>query len=169
MPACHGVLARCGCEATHTEDALKGLRLAILAAWFGMATTGRAAAEADTGAVPDTGLVTREELRGLLEGLNEQLQAVQTDTDKLQRFKLSGYIQVRFDVSEASSYSVQVGGAPYALSVANQSRFYISRARFKLTYDSSPWSQAVIYFDGGQDRFIRLLEAYVTLMDPWTV
>jgi hypothetical protein len=27
----------------------------------------------------------------------------------------------------------------------------------------------VIYFDGGTDRAIRLLEAYVTLFDPWTV
>jgi len=71
-------------------------------------------------------------------------------------------------MSEASSDSVKVSGSPYTVTTPNQSRFYIRRARFKLTYDSSPWSQAVIYFDGGQDRFVRLLEAYVTLMDPWT-
>ena len=147
---------------------MKGIRLAVIAALFGLAGPGRAAAQTDAGAVPDTGLVTREELRGLLEGLNEQLQAVQTDTDKLKRFKFTGYIQGRYDMSEASSDSVKVSGAPYTVTTPNQSRFYIRRARFKLTYDSSPWSQAVIYFDGGQDRFIRLLEAYVTLMDPWT-
>jgi hypothetical protein len=147
---------------------VKGFRLAVIATWLGVFAPGRAAAQPDAGAVPDTGLVTREELRGLLEGLNEQLQAVQTDTDKLKRFKFTGYIQGRYDASEASSDSVKVSGAPFSVTTPNQSRFYIRRARFKLTYDSSPWSQAVIYFDGGQDRFIRLLEAYVTLMDPWT-
>ena len=154
---------------------MKRSRLAVIAALFGLAgpvlcagTPGRAAAQSDAGAIPDTGLVTREELRGLLEGLNEQLQGVQTDTDRLKRFKFTGYIQGRYDASEASSDSVQVSGSPYTVTTPNQSRFYIRRARFKFTYDSSPWSQAVIYFDGGQDRFIRLLEAYVTLMDPWT-
>jgi phosphate-selective porin O/P len=61
-----------------------------------------------------------------------------------------------------------VSGSPATLTPANNERFYIRRARLKLTYDSSPLSQAVVYFDGGQDRTIRLLEAYVTLLDPWT-
>src|SRR5262245_6284468 len=142
--------------------------MVFIAALVGLTGPGRAAAQTDAGAVPDTGLVTREELRGLLEGLNEQLQTLQSDTDKLKRFKFSGYLQGRYDISEASNDTVKVTGVPFAVTVPNNSRFYIRRARFKLTYDSSPWSQAVIYFDGGQDRFIRLLEAYITLMDPWT-
>ena len=112
--------------------------------------------------------VTRAELQGLLDGLNEQIQTHQTDLDKLKRFKFSGYVQARMDVGEASSDTVKVSGSPATLATANLSRFFIRRARLKLTYDASPLSQAVVYFDGGQDRTIRLLEGYITLMDPWT-
>ena len=123
---------------------------------------------AEAGAEPDTALVTRTELQGLLDGLNEQLQTLQSDTDKLKRFKFSGYLQARTEFSEASNDSVKVSGSPATITTPNNTRFYIRRARLKLTYDSSPLTQAVIYLDGGQDRTIRLLEAYVTLLDPWT-
>lgn len=112
--------------------------------------------------------VTRAELQGLLDGLQEQTQVHQADLDKLKRFKFSGYLQARLEAGEASSDTVKVSGSPATLAPANLSRFYIRRARLKLTYDASPLSQAVLYIDGGQDRTIRLLEAYVTLLDPWT-
>ena len=64
---------------------------------------------------------------------------------------------------------MRVTGSPATITPANTERFYIRRARLKLTYDSSPLSQAVVYIDGGADRTVRLLEAYVTLRDPWTV
>jgi hypothetical protein len=108
-----------------------------------------------------------EELAGKVESLTEQLQTVQTDTDRLKRFKFSGYLQVRWDHAENQSDTVRVTG-PAALAPANTERVYIRRGRLKLTYDASPLSQAVLYLDGGQDRIMRLLEAYVTLMDPWT-
>lgn len=126
------------------------------------------AEEASASTSSDSATVSAPDVQGLLDGLNEQLQTLQADTDKLKRFKFSGYLQARFDVSEASHDSVKVSGSPATITPANQSRFYIRRARLKLTYDSSPLSQAVIYVDGGQDRTIRLLEAYVTLLDPWT-
>ena len=116
----------------------------------------------------DSALVTRTELQGLLDGLNEQLQTLQADTDKLKRIKFSGYLQARTEFSETSNDSVKVSGSPATITTANSTRFYIRRARVKLTYDSSPLSQAVIYLDGGQDRTLRLLEGYVTLLDPWT-
>lgn len=108
-----------------------------------------------------------EELKGRLDGMTEQLQTLQTDTDKLKRFKFSGYIQARWETAENSSDTVKVSGSPATLTQSNVSRFYIRRGRLKLTYDSSPLSQAVVYFDGGQDRAIRLLEAYLTFTDPW--
>jgi hypothetical protein len=116
----------------------------------------------------DTAAVTRAELRGLLEGLTEQIQGLQADTDKLKKFKFSGYVQARTEFSESSNDSVRVSGAGGTITTPNATRFYVRRARLKLTYDSSPLSQAVVYFDGGQDRTIRLLEGYVTLLDPWT-
>lgn len=133
-----------------------------------LALTNPQPVRAEDNAAADSTAVTRAELQGLLDGLNEQLQVLQSDTDKLKRFKFSGYLQARTEFSEASNDSVKVSGSPAALTTPNNTRFYIRRARVKLTYDSSPLSQAVVYFDGGQDRTIRLLEAYVTLLDPWT-
>jgi hypothetical protein len=114
----------------------------------------------------DSLAVTRTEVEGLLEGMNEQLQTLQTETDKLKRFKFSGYLQARTEFSGASSDEVGVTGSPATLTVPNQTRFYVRRARVKLTYDSNPLF--VVTFDGGQDRTIRLLDGYVTLFDPWT-
>ncbi len=111
---------------------------------------------------------TVDELHGRLEGMTEQLQTLQADTDKLRKFKFSGYIQARWETAENRDDSVRVSGTPPVATPANNERFYIRRGRLKLTYDSSPLSQAVVYFDGGTDRTIRLLEAYVTLLDPWT-
>ncbi|MEY4071517.1 MAG: hypothetical protein RL721_2131, partial [Candidatus Eisenbacteria bacterium] len=116
----------------------------------------------------DSLAVTRTEVEGLLEGMNEQLQTLQTETDKLKRFKFSGYLQARTEFSGASADTVRVTGSPATLTVPNQTRFYVRRARVKLTYDSNPLSQFVVTFDGGQDRTIRLLDGYVTLFDPWT-
>jgi phosphate-selective porin len=108
------------------------------------------------------------DVQGRLESLAEQLQTLQADTDKLKRFKFSGYLQVRWEHAEDQSDSVKVGGSPIAITPNNRERVYIRRGRLKLTYDSSPLSQGVLYLDAGQDRTVRLLEAYVTLLDPWT-
>jgi len=123
-------------------------------------------------AAADSTPVTKAELHAMLEGFTEQTAAMQADLDKLKKFKLSGYVQARAEVGEASSDSVRVTGASASsagtFTSPNVSRFFVRRARLKLTYDSSPLSKAVVYFDGGTDRTIRLLEGYVTLLDPWT-
>ncbi len=122
------------------------------------------------GAVPaaDPDPESAEQLRGQLEGMTEQVQTLQSDVDRLKKFKLSGYIQARWEMFETDADSVRVTGPPLTLTPANQSRFYIRRARVKLTYDHSPWGQAVFQIDGGSDRQIRLLDAYLSLFDPWT-
>ncbi len=147
------------------EETLKHRMCAIAAAL--LCATAPSPGQAQEAAA-DTGTVSRQELHGLLEGLNEQLQAIQADTDKLKKVKFSGYVQARTEFNEASNDSVKVSGSPATLTTPNATRFFIRRARLKMTYDSSPLSQAVVYFDGGTDRTIRLLEAYVTLQDPWT-
>jgi len=137
--------------------------LLVLAAFVPAPTPAHAE---DAGA--DTAAVTHAELERILEGYTEQIQTMTSDLDKLKRVKFSGYLQARWETSENSSDSVKVAGNPYAVTSPNLGRFYIRRGRLKMTYDSSPLSQAVFYVDGGTDRTIRLLEAYVTLMDPWT-
>jgi hypothetical protein len=103
--------------------------------------------------------------------MTEQMQAMQGDVDRLKKFKFSGYVQARWETAENSSDTVQVSGSGPAISPANQERFSIRRGRLKLTYDSGPRSQAVVYLDGassGSSINVRLLEAHVTLFDPWT-
>ena len=114
-----------------------------------------------------TGESSTEEIAARVEGMNEQMQTLLADVDRLKKFRLSGYLQVRYEVSEIDNDSVRVSGFPATVTPTNLERFYIRRARLKVTYDHSPWSQAVIYFDGGSDRQIRLLEAYAALSEPW--
>ncbi len=109
--------------------------------------------------------VTAEEVKGLLDGLTEGVQTIQSDVDKLKKIKISGYIQARMQWNQASADTVKASGS---LTAANSDFFFIRRGRLKVTYDSGPLSQAVIYLDAGTDRIARLLEGYVTLLDPWT-
>jgi hypothetical protein len=109
-----------------------------------------------------------EALEGHLWGLVEQSQDHQSDLERLKKLRFTGYVQVRYEIGEGSSDSVKVSGDPATITPANVERFFIQRARLKATYDATPWSEAVVYLDGGQDRSVRLLEAYVTLLDPWT-
>lgn len=140
------------------------LALALLAA-----PAARAQAPADGG---DEDLAERvRKLEGVLEGMTEQVQTMQGDVDKLRKFKFSGYVQARWETGEAKADTVQVAGSGPTLTPANTERFSIRRGRIKLTYDSAPLSQAVVYIDGstsGSSINVRLLEAYVTLFDPWT-
>jgi len=112
-----------------------------------------------------------DEITGRLESMTEQLQTLQSDMDKLKRFKFSGYVQARYEIGETSSDSVKVSGSPQALTLPNRDRFYMRRARLKMTYDPTSLTQAVLYLNGastGNTLNVTLLEAYVTLLDPWT-
>jgi phosphate-selective porin len=141
--------------------------VALALALAAPAARGQAVTLPDTSSSED--LAARvQDLAGQLEGMTEQVQTLLADTDKLKKFKFSGYLQGRWETAQNKSDTVKVEKSPAVLTPVNNERFYIRRARLKLTYDSSPLSQAVLYFDGGQDRTLRLLEAYVTLLDPWT-
>lgn len=109
-----------------------------------------------------------DQLQGKLESLTEQTQTMASDLDKLKKIKISGYAQARYEINETSMDNASYGGTPAAAKSSNNNRFFIRRGRLKVTYESGPLAQGVVYFDGGQDRAVRLLEAYVTLRDPWT-
>lgn len=110
-----------------------------------------------------------EQIQGQLDALTEQTQTMSADLDKLKKIKISGYAQARYELNETSMDNASFGGSPAAAKSSNNNRFFIRRGRLKVTYESSPLAQGVVYFDGGQDRTVRLLEAYVTLRDPWTL
>jgi len=130
------------------------------------------AASADTSATPvDETLAPEslEEVAGHVGGLTETVTTMQTDLDKLKRIKISGYLQARWEGSESDRDTVKVVGSPATYTTSNARRFYLRRARFKITYDASPWGQMVLTADGGTDRPFRLLDAYGALYDPWTI
>ena len=142
------------------------LKGAAAAAIVALAATVAAAQEAKTG-----GDAPGDEAKERIESMTEQMQTLQTDMDKLKRFKFSGFLQPRWETAENKSDTVRVTGNPPAATAANNERFYIRRARFKLTYDAAPLSKAVLSFDGstaGSSINIRMLDAYVQLLDPWT-
>jgi len=149
---------------------MRALACVLAAAWLArpaLAQTGGPASGAEDPAAP-----TPAEVQGRLDGMNEQLQTLQGDMDKLKKIKFSGYLQARWETAENKSDTVQVTGSGPTITPANSERFSIRRGRMKLTYDSSPLSQSVLYFDGatsGTNVNFRLLEAYVTLLDPWTL
>ncbi|MFN8589086.1 MAG: porin [Candidatus Eisenbacteria bacterium] len=148
---------------------IAGILLITLVATVVGATRGAADEDAPpASSAADTALVTQADLARVLEGYTEQIQAMTADLDKLKKFKWSGYVQARWETGEASSDSVKVAGSPYTVTSPNLNRFYLRRARLKLAYDTGALSQAVVYVDAGADRAVKLLEAYVTLLDPWT-
>jgi hypothetical protein len=146
------------------------VRLRTLAALAALVLVLPGAASAQD-ASADSLTALRERLalvRGDLDGMTEFMQTVAADLERLKRIKLSGYLQARWETSENKSDTVKVAGSPATLTPANTERFYLRRARLKLTYDGAPFSEGVIYVDAGADRTVRLLEATVTLLDPWT-
>jgi hypothetical protein len=132
-------------------------------------------APADSSATPEEETApwmvpaTPEEVAGQVEGLNEVITVMQTDLDKLKRIKITGFLQARWEDAESDRDSVQVVGSPATYTTNTLERFYIRRARLKVTYDASPWGQLVTQIDGGADRQIRLIDAYGALYDWWTV
>jgi len=124
-------------------------------------------------AVPDLDLETGNDdtdvdVSGKVEGMDEQLQVLQGEVDKLRKVKFSGYLQARYEISEGDADTVRVTGSPATITPANVERFYLRRARFKLTYDHAPWSQLVLQIDAGSDRQVRMLDGYLALLEPRT-
>ena len=129
-----------------------------LGAWSAFAEEGDSTS---TGAAASTGPMSMEDLQGRLEGMTEQVNTLVTDVDKLKKIKVSGYVQARWETAENKRDTVAATGTGPTITPANNERFYIRRGRLKVTYDSSPLSQAVIYFDGassGSNINVRLLE-----------
>lgn len=151
--------------------------LVAFLAFLALASPARAAdavadSALDAESAVDLDLVAEEALDPALalklEGMEEQFQALQGEVDRLRKVKFSGYLQARYEVSEADNDSVRVAGSPAVLTPANLERFFLRRARFKLTYDHAPWSQLVLTVDAGADRQVRMLDGYMALTEPRT-
>src|SRR5262249_30253652 len=128
-PTVQGVGAPRAQRSTHGGGDVNG---AIKRSWIGVACAAIVACPrpslaqaSDTTSVSGPEQPTTEDVAGRLESLSEQVQTLQGDTDKLKKFKFSGYIQVRWEHAENQSDSVAVGGNPVTITPANSERFYI--------------------------------------------
>ena len=101
--------------APHTEVGLTHARhwrlLLVLAVVLGWPA--RADAQSADRADADTA-----ETAAPAEGPDEQMQTLIADMDKLNKYKFSGYVQVRWETSENKSDSVRVTGSPATITPA---------------------------------------------------
>lgn len=93
------------------------------------------------------------------------LQAASDDgktTDKSQRLKVTGYVQMQYQVADTAGIA-SVAGGNFSAGVDN--RFAIRRGRLKLAY-TQDLTAAVLQVDM-TEKGLALKDAYISLTDPW--
>ncbi len=104
-----------------------------------------------------------EETKAQVESLNENVSTLNTDVANLKKLKISGYLQVQYENSEAAK---GIGTSPYNSTDIVSSRIRIRRSRLKFAYDAG-LTQVVIQGDFSNEKF-ELKDAYLKITDPWT-
>jgi hypothetical protein len=107
-----------------------------------------------------------EEVRGILDGLNESATEYRNYVDALRKIKISGYVQPQFRYTKIDNQSYDIGtfsGGPFPRYSKNV--FQLRRARLKVMYDNVV-TQFVVQFDLAQTG-LGLKDAYLWLADPW--
>jgi len=104
-----------------------------------------------------------EEIKGQLEGFDENIKTLQTDVSGLKKIKLSGYAQ--FEWLNTEEEKKGFGFSPYDSTDILQSQFRIRRARVKMTYKNSLGS-LVAQGDFNTSGF-TLKDFYFDINNPW--
>ena len=104
-----------------------------------------------------------EELKGRVDGIDENVNTLMTDVAGLKKLKISGYLQVQYMHTEKES---GFGAIPYALDKAPKDQFIIRRGRLKFNYQTGI-TQFVIQGDFTNKGF-GIKDAYLDITDPWT-
>lgn len=134
----------------------------LLAALGAQAQTPQASPP-DSEAPASTGPTSEERidtLSGRLDSLEEQYAETKTSVLSLQRLKLSGYVQGRFQVAENTGSGLDPRGAPRV-----KDGFSVRRGRLKATY-TADIAQLVLQIDA-TPRGVSLKDAEVHLISPW--
>ena len=103
--------------------------------------------------------VTEEPVKTEIEQIQSQVDNIVTEIKKLKKFKISGYIQVQFEVGQEFAQT-KVGSrtnTPF--------HFGIRRGRIKFAYEET-WGTAVFQLDI-TERGIGLKDAYFKVSEPW--
>ena len=99
-----------------------------------------------------------EELKSKAEGMQTSIETVQGDVAELKKFKVGGYIQLRFDWDQSSVSSV--AGVPITKQTGNNNQIaYFRRARIKFDYDNTT-SKYRLYLNASRTTGVEILEAY---------
>ena len=101
------------------------------------------------------------------EGVKERLSVAESDILGLKKFKMSGYVQARYEYHDDAISSPAKGTGSTASDNQGKllNRFLVRRGRIKATYRANPNALGVVYFDGSASG-VSLKEAYVTLTEP---
>ena len=122
------------------------------------------------------------EWKGQLEGLNESYLETKSIADRLNKIKVSGYVQAQWQLADSAGVPSKAGG-DFPFSVANwhdasppeslryldtlasRQRFLVRRARLKTTYDAgtSKYVLEIEVLPAGAS----IKDANVTLVEPW--
>ena len=103
-----------------------------------------------------------EEIKSQVEGMDEAIKELQTDRDNLKKLKISGYVQMNWERTEAEQgFAVD----PYDPSDEISSRFRLRRARLKFTYTET-FGRMVVQADFGNTK-LELKDAYFEFDEPW--
>lgn len=97
--------------------------------------------------------------------LDERLATMDGDLSKLNKIKISGYIQTQYDMYDYQDDKGPVSGSSAAAPVTNT--FYLRRARIKFTYEALDGVKFVLQPDFAFDK-VSVKDAYVVLNDRWT-
>lgn len=100
------------------------------------------------------------------EGVKERLSVAESDILNLKKFKVSGYVQARYEYHDDAISSPVKGTAGESQSKL-LNKFFVRRGRLKVTYQANSNALGVVYFDGSASG-VSLKEAYVTLKEPYT-
>lgn len=104
-----------------------------------------------------------EELKGQVEGINENVNTLLSDVAGLKKLKISGYMQVQYEQSQLIK---GLATNPYDPTDYVSGRIRIRRSRLKFAYDAG-LTQFVIQGDFSNEKF-ELKDAYIKITDPWT-
>jgi hypothetical protein len=102
------------------------------------------------------------EVKGTLEGMNENVTEMKNFVEIIRKIKWSGYIQTQYQTAESAGISSFAGGS-FPANV--NSRFQVRRGRIKLVYDQEI-TQYVLQIDITQNG-VGIKDAFAMVRDPW--
>jgi hypothetical protein len=100
-------------------------------------------------------------IKGKVDSIEEQYSETKTSVLSLQRLKMSGYVQGRFQYAENSRGGLDAAGSPRV-----KDQFSIRRGRLKAQYEA-PWSRFVLQVDV-TPKGVALKDAEAWLVEQWT-